>query len=97
MDISRKKRIDLTSKIAVAMIAQLNHCGCNYYDDITVVFDIDHAAAAATRRSLLPRLAREGVMIAGPHMPFPGMGRLRKEASGYVWAPVIFFDQWAAR
>jgi glyoxylase-like metal-dependent hydrolase (beta-lactamase superfamily II) len=72
-------------------LVQLSH------PDITVVFDIDHAAAAATRRSLLPRLAREGVMIAGPHMPFPGMGRLRKEANGYVWAPVIFTDQWAAR
>ena len=72
-------------------LVQLSH------PDITVVFDIDHAAAAATRKSLLPRLAREGVMIAGPHMPFPGMGRLRKEANVYVWAPVIFTDQWAAR
>jgi glyoxylase-like metal-dependent hydrolase (beta-lactamase superfamily II) len=72
-------------------LVQLSH------PDITVVFDIDHPAAAATRKSLLPRLAREGVMIAGPHMPFPGMGRLRKEANGYVWAPVIFTDQWAAR
>jgi hypothetical protein len=36
-------------------------------------------------------------MIAGPHMPFPGIGRLRKEANGYVWAPVIFTDQWAER
>jgi|ERR1700733_6567094 len=72
-------------------LVQLSH------PDITVVFDIDHPAAAATRKSLLPRLAREGVMIAGPHMPFPSMGRLRKEANGYVWAPVIFTDQWAAR
>jgi len=74
-----------------AQIVQLRH------PDITVVFDNDHAAAAATRNQLLPTLAREGVMIAGPHMPFPGMGRLRKEANGYVWAPVIFSDQWAER
>jgi len=74
-----------------AQIVQLRH------PDITVVFDNDHAAAAATRNQLLPTLAREGVMIAGPHMPFPGMGRLRKEASGYVWAPVIFSDRWAER
>jgi glyoxylase-like metal-dependent hydrolase (beta-lactamase superfamily II) len=72
-------------------LVQLSH------PDITVVFDIDHAAAAATRNKLLPTLAREGVMIAGPHMPFPGMGRLRKEANGYVWAPVIFTDQWVER
>jgi glyoxylase-like metal-dependent hydrolase (beta-lactamase superfamily II) len=72
-------------------LVQLSHA------DITVVFDIDHAAAAATRNKLLPTLAREGVLIAGPHMPFPGMGRLRKEANGYVWAPVRFTDQWAER
>jgi glyoxylase-like metal-dependent hydrolase (beta-lactamase superfamily II) len=72
-------------------LVQLNH------PDITVVFDIDHAAAAATRNGLLSTLAREGVMIAGPHMPFPGIGRLRKEANGYVWAPVNFTDQWAER
>ena len=72
-------------------LVQLSH------PDITVVFDIDHAAAAATRNRLLPRLARDAVMIAGPHMPFPGMGRLRKEANGYVWAPVLFTDQWADR
>ena len=72
-------------------LVQLSH------PDITVVFDIDHAAAAATRKQLLPSLAHEGVLLAGPHMPFPSMGRLRKEARGYVWAPVIFTDQWAER
>ena len=72
-------------------LVQLSH------PDITVVFDIDHAAAATTRNQLLPTLAREGELIAGPHMPFPGIGRLRKEANGYVWAPVIFSDQWAER
>ena len=72
-------------------LVQLSHA------DITVVFDIDHAAAAAMRQQLFPTLAHESAMIAGPHMPFPGMGRLRREANGYVWAPVIFTDQWVDR
>jgi len=72
-------------------IVQLRHPA------ITVVFDIDHAAAAAKRNQLLPTLASESVMIAGPHMPFPGLGRLRKEGNGYIWAPVVFTDQWAER
>jgi glyoxylase-like metal-dependent hydrolase (beta-lactamase superfamily II) len=72
-------------------IVQLRH------PDITVVFDIDHPAAAATRNQLLPILAREAVVIAGPHMPFPGLGRLRKDGNGYIWAPVVFTDQWAER
>jgi glyoxylase-like metal-dependent hydrolase (beta-lactamase superfamily II) len=65
--------------------------------DITVVFDVDHPAAAAKRKQLFPMLASEAVLVAGPHMPFPGIGRLRKEAHGYVWAPVIFTDQWVER
>jgi glyoxylase-like metal-dependent hydrolase (beta-lactamase superfamily II) len=72
-------------------LIQLSHA------DITVVFDIDHAAAVAMRSQLFPSLSREGAMIAGPHMPFPGIGRLRKEANGYVWAPVIFSDKWTER
>ena len=65
--------------------------------DITVVFDIDHPAAAAMRKQLFPRLVSEATLIAGPHMPFPSIGRLRKQGSGYVWAPVLFTDQWAER
>jgi glyoxylase-like metal-dependent hydrolase (beta-lactamase superfamily II) len=74
-----------------AQLVQLSHA------DTTVVFDINHTAAAALRKQLFPTLANEGALIAGPHMPFPGIGRLRKEANGYVWAPVIFTDVWAER
>jgi glyoxylase-like metal-dependent hydrolase (beta-lactamase superfamily II) len=62
--------------------------------EVTAVFDIDQTAAAATRHQLLTRLAGEDVLIAGPHMNFPGLGRLRKEGSGYSWAPVVFTDRW---
>ena len=61
---------------------------------VTVVFDIDPAAAAATRNQLLPELAREDIVIAGPHMLFPSLGRLHKAGNGYSWAPVSFTDQW---
>ena len=33
-------------------------------------------------------------LVAGPHMNFPAVARLRKEGSGYSWAPVVFTDQW---
>jgi glyoxylase-like metal-dependent hydrolase (beta-lactamase superfamily II) len=64
---------------------------------ITVVFDVDPTAASATRDQLLRKLAGEDVVIAGPHMLFPGLGRLHKEGSGYSWAPVAFTDQWAEK
>jgi glyoxylase-like metal-dependent hydrolase (beta-lactamase superfamily II) len=64
------------------------------HPEVTVVFDIDPAAAAATRNQLLPRLVREDIVIAGPHMSFPSLGRLRKSGSDYGWAPVSFTDPW---
>jgi glyoxylase-like metal-dependent hydrolase (beta-lactamase superfamily II) len=74
-----------------AQLVQLQH------PEVTVVFDIDPTAAAATRNQLLPKLASEDVVIAGPHMLFPGLGRLHKEGSGYSWAPVAFTDYWGEK
>jgi glyoxylase-like metal-dependent hydrolase (beta-lactamase superfamily II) len=66
--------------------------------EVTAVFDIDQTAAAATRRQLLARLAREDVLIAAPHSSlFPALGRLRREGTGYSWVPVVFTDQWDTR
>src|SRR5882762_2933323 len=68
------------------------------HPEVTAIFDIDQTAAAATRNQLLSKLAREDILIAAPHMSFfPPLGRLRKEGSGYGWAPVVFTDQWAER
>src|SRR5258707_14695683 len=61
---------------------------------LTVVFDVDPTAASATRDQFLRKLATEDVLIAGPHMLFPGLGRLHKESGTYRWAPVAFTDYW---
>jgi len=63
------------------------------HPEITTVFDVDPAAAAATRNLLLARLAHEDILIAGPHMLFPSVGRLRNAGSGYSWEAVAFSDQ----
>jgi glyoxylase-like metal-dependent hydrolase (beta-lactamase superfamily II) len=67
------------------------------HPEVTVVFDIDPAAAAATRDQLLPELARGDVVIAGPHMLFPSLGRLHKAEHGYSWAPVSFTNPWVEK
>jgi glyoxylase-like metal-dependent hydrolase (beta-lactamase superfamily II) len=59
---------------------------------VTAVFDIDPTAAAAIRNKLLRELAHGDIVIAGPHMLYPSLGRVRKEGSGYIWAPVAFTD-----
>src|SRR3984893_12547655 len=86
---SQGKKIMFWGDIMHAQRIQLQH------PEVTVVFDTDPAAAAATRRQLLPKLASEDVLIAVPHSSFfPPLGHLRKEGSGYSWAPVVFTDQW---
>jgi glyoxylase-like metal-dependent hydrolase (beta-lactamase superfamily II) len=65
------------------------------HPEVTAIFDIDQTAAAATRNQLLPKLAGGDVLIASPHSSlFPPLGRLRKDGSGYSWAPVVFTDRW---
>src|SRR2546425_5549016 len=88
---SKGQKILFWGDIVHALRVQLQH------PKVTAIFDIDQTAAAATRHQLLPNLAREDVLIAGPHMNFPALGRLRKEGSGYSWAPVVFTDQWDKR
>ena len=88
---SRGQKILFWGDIIHVQVVQLAH------PEVTAVFDIDPAAAAATRNQLLPTLARENVVIAGPHLAFPGLGRLRQEQKGYVWAPVGFSAQWVEK
>ena len=89
---SKGQQILFWGDIVHALRVQLQH------PEVTALFDIDQAAAAAAaRHQLLANLAREDVLIAGPHMNFPALGRLRKEGSGYGCAPVVFTDQWDKR
>src|SRR5712664_4143915 len=86
---SKGQKILFWGDIIHAQRVQLEH------PEVTAIFDIDQNAAAATRLQLLPRLAREHVLIAGPHtLLFPALGRLRKDGSGYSWVPVVFTDRW---
>ena len=85
---SKGQQVLFWGDIVHALHVQLQH------PEVTAMFDIDQTAAAATRHELLTRLTGEDVLIAGPHMNFPALGRLRKEESGYSWAPVVFTDQW---
>ena len=86
---SKGQRILFWGDIVHAQRVQLQH------PEITATFDIDQSTAAATRNQLLRKLASEDVLVAVPHSSFfPPLGRLRKEGSGYSWAPVVFTDQW---
>jgi glyoxylase-like metal-dependent hydrolase (beta-lactamase superfamily II) len=85
---SRGQKVLFWGDIVHAVRVQFQH------PEVTAMFDADQTAAAATRHQLLLKLASEDVLVAGPHMNFPGLGRLHREGSGYSWAPVVFTDQW---
>jgi glyoxylase-like metal-dependent hydrolase (beta-lactamase superfamily II) len=59
---------------------------------IGVVFDVNSTQAVQSRKTLFEELSSNGTLVAGAHMPFPCLGRLRKIGSGYVWLPVTFTD-----
>ncbi len=58
---------------------------------VTIEFDVDQKQAAATRRQLFEQAARSAELVAGAHLPFPGLGHVRAEgAGGYAWVPVEY-------
>ncbi|MBF0548620.1 MAG: MBL fold metallo-hydrolase [Candidatus Riflebacteria bacterium] len=57
---------------------------------IGVRFDVDITRAIETRIALFARIAREHLLMAGAHLAFPGIGRIRAEGRGFVWLPVTF-------
>lgn len=57
------------------------------HPDWEVKFDMDKAAAAATRRSLLDMMAADKVPFVGYHMPWPGVGYVLAHGDSYVYVP----------
>ena len=50
-------------------------------------FDNDKKQAYQTRLSSFESLSKEGNLVFGAHIPFPGAGYIMKEGSGYRFAP----------
>lgn len=58
--------------------------------EVAFEYDSDQKAAVATRKALFAQATRNGWWVAGAHLPFPGLGHVRKDAKGYAWVPVEF-------
>ncbi|MBC7801467.1 MAG: MBL fold metallo-hydrolase [Gemmatimonadaceae bacterium] len=58
--------------------------------DISIAYDVDAAAARATRARIMDRAASERLLVAGMHVDFPGFGHLRREGAGYDFIPAPF-------
>jgi glyoxylase-like metal-dependent hydrolase (beta-lactamase superfamily II) len=58
---------------------------------VAMVFDNDQKQAIAARRNILQLAAKEKALVAGAHLPFPGIGHIRADGKGsYSWVPIEF-------
>lgn len=58
--------------------------------DITIVYDVEQPAAKSQREKQFSRLADSRHRVAGAHLPFPGLGYIRKEAAGFTYVPADY-------
>lgn len=58
--------------------------------NVTIAFDTDPDEAAASRIQTFNQAARERTLVAGAHLPFPGIGHLRSTGKTYKWVPVNY-------
>jgi glyoxylase-like metal-dependent hydrolase (beta-lactamase superfamily II) len=56
--------------------------------EVTWVFDDDQPQARASRLALMAQAVKAGWLVAGAHMPDPGIGRIERAGTGYAFYPV---------
>lgn len=79
----------------IVFIGDIVHSHTVQFDrpEIAIDYDIDPQKAVETRLKQFPILARSGVTIAAPHLPFPGIGHIYSvNEKSYQWIPVHFKD-----
>ena len=57
---------------------------------VSTAADCDEAAAVASRRRVFDAVATNRWWVGGAHLPFPGLGHLRRDPDRYTWVPVTF-------
>ena len=58
---------------------------------VAIEFDVDQKKAIATRRAVFKSVAASRTLVAGMHLPFPGLGHVSTSGKdSYVWVPIEF-------
>lgn len=76
----------------LVVLGDIIHVAAVQFPDpsIGIQFDNDGKAAEAERKKLFAAAAKDGFLLAGEHLPFPGIGHLRADGTGYDWIPLNF-------
>ena len=57
---------------------------------VTIAFDTDAKAAAPQRAQVFADAAKDGFLVGGAHLSFPGIGRLKAQGAGYDFQPLNY-------
>jgi glyoxylase-like metal-dependent hydrolase (beta-lactamase superfamily II) len=76
----------------IVLWGDLMHVAAVQFDNpaVTIQFDTDTKAAATQREKAYADAAKQGYLVAGAHLSFPGIGHVRSEGKGYAWIPVNY-------
>jgi glyoxylase-like metal-dependent hydrolase (beta-lactamase superfamily II) len=76
----------------LVLVGDLIHVAAVQLDNpaVTIAYDSDAKAAAATRLKFFAQAAREGALVGASHIQFPGLGHLRAAGKSYQWLPVNY-------
>jgi glyoxylase-like metal-dependent hydrolase (beta-lactamase superfamily II) len=55
--------------------------------EVTIDFDTDPQAAAASRRRIFDMVVSERLLVTGMHLHFPGFGHLARRGDGFAFTP----------
>ena len=58
--------------------------------DTAFEYDNDRKQAVIARKVTFAMAAKEKMLVAGMHLPFPGLGHIRKEGKAFAWVPVEY-------
>jgi glyoxylase-like metal-dependent hydrolase (beta-lactamase superfamily II) len=74
------------------LIGDLIHVAAVQMDNpqVTIGFDSDEKAAYASRKKVFDEAAKNGALVGGAHLQFPGLGHLQTQGKGYRWVPVNY-------
>lgn len=80
---------------SIVFIGDVIHVGPVQFPrpDITITFDLDQEKARDARRNAFDQFAVDRALIAAPHLPFPGVGHIAAEGTGYRWFPIEHADR----
>ncbi len=58
--------------------------------EVTITYDVDPVHAASVRKEAFADFANERTLVAVPHLPFPGVGHLRTNGTGFEWILITY-------